>query len=227
MSVFSICIYIPLCFYFIQNPGNQCSGRRHIYIPLCFYFITSRGCRWVRRRMNLHSTMLLLYRALFSLDYPDYQDLHSTMLLLYLIQWSGRETKGIFIYIPLCFYFISFRRCARWGPPPFTFHYASTLSNRLASASGAVPAFTFHYASTLSSSRVGRSRREIKFTFHYASTLSYPAPRFCIRAANLHSTMLLLYQIRSYVFSVIAIPFTFHYASTLSQQPGEPVHALP
>ena len=53
--------------------------------------------------------------------------LHSTMLLLYQIPrryGSGR----ISIYIPLCFYFISFVKSYNYEDCEFTFHYASTLS---------------------------------------------------------------------------------------------------
>ena len=75
--------------------------------------------------------------------------LHSTMLLLY-----RRKTliipEGIWIYIPLCFYFIQGGSGSAAGWILFTFHYASTLSPDVSRPGDWSPIFTFHYASTLS-----------------------------------------------------------------------------
>ena len=78
-------IYIPLCFYFISRQHKMAVRYLQIYIPLCFYFILSLS-EWMRTLlMNLHSTMLLLYRSR-----------------------SGIRSKcNSWIYIPLCFYFIA------------------------------------------------------------------------------------------------------------------------
>ena len=142
--------------------------------------------------LYLHSTMLLLYR----LNPPNSRRCEE-FTFHYASTLSERVARiitGFSIYIPLCFYFISFgidgnlKRSdiyiplcfyfipMRWNPAlkssPFTFHYASTLSDLAAEWAGIQTVFTFHYASTLSVS-VG-------------TLMSY--------ITNLHSTMLLLYQ---------------------------------
>ena len=121
---------------------------------------------------NLHSTMLLLYQKTNMRFRTAQIDLHSTMLLLYR-PFGKKDGYQFFIYIPLCFYFISPSSWAiRLMLTVFTFHYASTLSKtnmrfRTAqidlhstmlllyrragwSTAGTGPGFTFHYASTLS-----------------------------------------------------------------------------
>ena len=97
------------------------------------------------------------------------------------------------IYIPLCFYFIVERLYFQCPKIVFTFHYASTLS---------VLFFT-------------QIKNVSKFTFHYASTLSNKYEETNGVVYNLHSTMLLLYQVTTADTVAITI-FTFHYASTLS-----------
>ena len=213
-SIF-IFIYIPLCFYFIAcfpsrtswvisftfhyaSTLSQCwckriQDRSCIYIPLCFYFIGWCGDERDRCIVNLHSTMLLLYR--FSLP---------------------QQQNSCPIYIPLCFYFIELEKREISSEIEFTFHYASTLSSMSRWEERRFKKFTFHYASTLSEQKLQlirqtkylhstilllyRKSRKMKrmmmiFTFHYASTLS------CAGRATLR----------------IKIQFTFHYASTLSQ----------
>ena len=76
-------IYIPLCFYFIRIPCRWCSFYDLIYIPLCFYFIQTQNILR-QTHLNLHSTMLLLYRKIWDLHRLYLRsNLHSTMLLLY------------------------------------------------------------------------------------------------------------------------------------------------
>ena len=58
-------------------------------------------------QIDLHSTMLLLYRFHRVLVIVVYDDLHSTMLLLY-PDWLLPRGIPSPIYIPLCFYFIGF-----------------------------------------------------------------------------------------------------------------------
>ena len=98
----------------------------------------------------LHSTMLLLYLCsgvnsssitVFTFHYAStlsmeafmiYDDsvfLHSTMLLLYRI-YKCSSSVQFFFYIPLCFYFIFSNTIVSLSGINFTFHYASTLSNR-------------------------------------------------------------------------------------------------
>ena len=165
--------------------------------------------------LHLHSTMLLLYQTPPALCYVSDRNLHSTMLLLYLYFLNGFGYDSN-IYIPLCFYFISWCLLRKTGCGPiyiplcfyfieplviqtingvlFTFHYASTLSiYSLQSFYPSTP-FTFHYASTLSYTCPTIQSLLYKFTFHYASTLSgfvFVARPFSI---YLHSTMLLLYR---------------------------------
>ena len=88
-----------------------------IYIPLCFYFIPFAVCMIKRLVSNLHSTMLLLYPVI-SAEVMRYMrnDLHSTMLLLYLIS-TKLIASVLYIYIPLCFYFIP--------RPPFPLLFSS------------------------------------------------------------------------------------------------------
>ena len=125
------------------------------------------------------------------------------------------------IYIPLCFYFIGIPLHLEQGQKKFTFHYASTLSNKFGEADTRTlkiyiplcfyfigknrrrkntPAqFTFHYASTLSCSSCSGAVSDASFTFHYASTLSLSQLYRCLRKSR----------------------FTFHYASTLSKSRAE------
>ena len=123
-------IYIPLCFYFIAEPPPHRTDRGAIYIPLCFYFIPASGCMFafqgiftfhyastlsffsviiICKVLDLHSTMLLLYRYYLIPLYHHYLHLHSTMLLLYLADRPGGRPDRDPIYIPLCFYFIEDR----------------------------------------------------------------------------------------------------------------------
>ena len=118
------------------------------------------------------------------------------MLLLY--HRPRQDPQPSFpIYIPLCFYFI--------GEPGIWFLIGSP--------------FTFHYASTLSDSADSLSNESISFTFHYASTLSRQTLTVESSCKNLHSTMLLLYRRLPTETGRGLFPFTFHYASTLSRKP--------
>ena len=73
--------------------------------------------------------MLLLYLRSSSRHRKQSRNLHSTMLLLYPISEAGEILLLECIYIPLCFYFILQRSCQQCRGLPFTFHYASTLSD--------------------------------------------------------------------------------------------------
>ena len=185
-------IYIPLCFYFIQERLWQCSHISYlhstmlllyhilntiffycffIYIPLCFYFIWSGT-----PRSFLQGTFTFHYASTLSKS------------------WNSGQCSDV-IYIPLCFYFIT---------------VAPLLISILVK-------FTFHYASTLSANGSCYSQASYKFTFHYASTLSFCKLLAVFGNKHLHSTLLLLYQ-RSSGSSVYRREhaFTFHFASTLS-----------
>ena len=167
-------IYIPLCFYFILIVHSRSFQRHLIYIPLCFYFISGGTAYFVRRNLNLHSTMLLLYLD-HLLEYPVHiVHLHSTMLLLYQVLQRGRYSVS-----------------------EFTFHYASTLS---ATYEGYTAFYrNLHSTMLLLYRQSGTSWKSetARFTFHYASTLSYRLGCDSLVVSHLHSTMLLLYLNRS------------------------------
>ena len=101
-----LCIYIPLCFYFIalspccSHPASDSFtfhyastlsivGAEHIeridaiYIPLCFYFINP--CSLSRRYIDSIYIPLCFY---------------------FIYSWNASFCRTSIIYIPLCFYFI-------------------------------------------------------------------------------------------------------------------------
>ena len=155
-TVLYLYIYIPLCFYFIDNPdhtrtqtiqftfhyASTLSGAaalicvyNSIYIPLCFYFI------------KFYDIVLV-------------QD------------W--------YIYIPLCFYFIGGHGREDLPGVSFTFHYASTLSKTPLRVPVLKSSFTFHYASTLSK-RLGKDCVALIIHLHSTMLLLYrqPPPLTC------------------------------------------------
>ena len=71
--------------------------------------------------------MLLLYLFIMLAIRSFFLNLHSTMLLLYRLR-TFRSNRAFYIYIPLCFYFIDEDGILLRYPAEFTFHYASTLS---------------------------------------------------------------------------------------------------
>ena len=99
-------IYIPLCFYFIHSQGKPISYQKQIYIPLCFYFIAYKGYYVDKESVDLHSTMLLLYRK--------FHILHLSFLKKFTFHYAS--TLSYSVITVMTFYFA------------FTFHYASTLS---------------------------------------------------------------------------------------------------
>ena len=209
----------------------------NIYIPLCFYFIWLGITRWDCRRINLHSTMLLLYPYAFYkngggkshlhstmlLLYPTSLgftviccvDLHSTMLLLYPISVRGSSAL-LPIYIPLCFYFIGSPGCCRRGRFPIYIPLCFYFIERKCRVWPLQPEFTFHYASTLS--EINNIVQQCKTHLHSTMLLLYPILRYSFGGyfTYLHSTMLLLYLKTGIRLSLRAGKFTFHYASTLS-----------
>ena len=106
-------------------------------------------CRYRRGRKEFTFHYASTLSPGCSIAVTGVSNLHSTMLLLY--RRSGRTGCCIrFIYIPLCFYFISRFAGNSDAGDTFTFHYASTLSFNVYPISGDLAIFTFHYASTLS-----------------------------------------------------------------------------
>ena len=119
-------IYIPLCFYFIDARRIKIWSYDFIYIPLCFYFIWYGNIHIVPL-LNLHSTMLLLYR---------FPPLSICISIIFTFHYASTLSSIS----------SSSRLCIAW----FTFHYASTLSSERLSEFSSSFSFTFHYASTLS-----------------------------------------------------------------------------
>ena len=135
------------------------------------------------------------------------------MLLLYLYCDLVSDYMD-YIYIPLCFYFITETGAWASGSIKFTFHYASTLSISGTTASAA----DVHLHSTMLLLYLDQHCRACliynTFTFHYASTLSTITVYTEIAYYNLHSTMLLLYRIRyfhQFAISSIYIPLCFYF----------------
>ena len=123
----SLSIYIPLCFYFISAmPGMLDLAAASFTFHYASTLSSDRHFR-IAAFLDLHSTMLLLYRNRRNRGSDRYTNLHSTMLLLY------RNSERI-----------------NWDISTFTFHYASTLSRMEHDRGAARISFTFHYASTLS-----------------------------------------------------------------------------
>ena len=181
-----------LLYHLCDDRGIDC---KPIYIPLCFYFIKV----WWKAAQDvgnyLHSTMLLLYRSgsicgpmtatTFTFHYASTLSRrgsaqvkeHFSFTFHYASTLSERSQPPagarVYIYIPLCFYFID-KECHErlkivliYIPLCFYFIRKYNLCIRIH-----LSQFTFHYASTLSKAAGGRNDR----------------------AVNLHSTMLLLYH---------------------------------
>ena len=97
------------------------------------------------------------------------------MLLLHL-RSEGRRSPLIRLYIPLCFYYIDWLDANGYDRDDFTFHYASTISQRLHGESHRVYSFTFHYASTISKPAESSERLKI---FLYIPLCFYYIGRLC------------------------------------------------
>ena len=119
------CLYIPLCFYYIMFPFVQ---------EAWLYAFT----------FHYASTISLLPLCICPCKTP----LHSTMLLLYQVTMEEKVTK-LFLYIPLCFYYIAGTEREMQVALNFTFHYASTISRICDIPASGIYYFTFHYASTI------------------------------------------------------------------------------
>ena len=148
---------------------------------------------------------------------PVIYNLHSTMLLLYRIPPAVMASWILFIYIPLCFYFILPSSPKIVYNTPFTFHYASTLSE--IGSRGGVHFHNLHSTMLLLYLYAILTKGvDYEFTFHYASTLSGKAYCTACGKTNLHSTMLLLYlsAFSSAVTMVpIYIPLCFYFIRML------------
>ena len=184
-----------------------------IYIPLCFYFI-----------------------YLVSAGHRHWSPIYIPLCFYFILRRTGISSGTTRIYIPLCFYFIAVHAGAGNGDQPFTFHYASTLSDlrrRLSPAAvGIYIPLCFYFIDWTIDNRtlwkpiyiplcfyfIGYlrqlKRQGSSFTFHYASTLSLEAVRCTEMELHLHSTMLLLYrqlQFKESSRSSIYIPLCFYF----------------
>ena len=119
-------LYIPLCFYYIEEFCILRGVKSFLYIPLCFYYILYNG-RVLRSpviftfhyasTISVSSICPGIWFSSFTFHYASTissddivkaffnPTLHSTMLLLYPTAWQAGELE-IHLYIPLCFYYI-------------------------------------------------------------------------------------------------------------------------
>ena len=88
---------------------------------------------------NLHSTMLLLYHEVKILHSDKTYNLHSTMLLLYLYHLFQMEQDTRHLHSTMLLLYPIMRGVFFRHSIPFTFHYASTLSQGYGQLAGAIP----------------------------------------------------------------------------------------
>ena len=187
----SICIYIPLCFYYFGDTWPIKSEMSWF----TFHYVSIISFRWFFFRCRPHSftfhyVSIISEKPMMKLENQLY--LHSIMFLLFHAQ-NWFYVKFVEIYIPLCFYYFRsspFRVDARsW----FTFHYVSIISWIHQACRISQLQFTFHYVSIISSpipskptissiyiplcfyyfwTRSSERSRTSKFTFHYVSIIS-------------------------------------------------------
>ena len=126
------CIIVPLhstmLLLYLLAEAHQAIIVNLLYIPLCFYYIESSAALWPMQLHSLHSTMLLLYPDAYS-DTPQGG---ITFTFHYASTISDNFPNFmkyiVYLYIPLCFYYIGIYSKRPWAFTHFTFHYASTIS---------------------------------------------------------------------------------------------------
>ena len=121
------------------------------------------------------------------------QNLHSTMLLLYQQSENLKEKYDQNLHSTMLLLYHLWSQQMMWKLPiyiPLCFYYIDNHGWKIPPC--------------------------LLFTFHYASTISEPERLHRGAAENLHSTMLLLYQVATPASSDAKSKFTFHYASTIS-----------
>ena len=98
----------------------------------------------------------------------------------------------------------------------FTFHYASTLSNRVKMSGLIIP--HLHSTMLLLYRSTSAGGKYFQSNLHSTMLLLYQSWQSCLTCfdLHLHSTMLLLYRFGCILVMVCFLLFTFHYASTLS-----------
>ena len=168
---------------------------------------------------HLHSTMLLLYLLQLSHYLLPHLHLHSTMLLLYPSPSITAIFVVSFIYIPLCFYFITI--CELWPIYlqkiyiPLCFYFIRCLPQRVI-----VIPYLHSTMLLLYPAHILQNDGWKEIDLHSTMLLLYPVEPYSdyLRILNLHSTMLLLYPERQGTDTRADPEFTFHYASTLSKE---------
>ena len=151
----------------------------------------------------LHSTMLLLYR-----DWRDVEEWPQVPFTFHYASTLSRRRETVrrdaFIYIPLCFYFISSR---------------TTTSNSTST-------FTFHYASTLSKDNFYISPKKliyIPLCFYFIAK----APLVSLPPDIIYIPLCFYFILDELIRIIARLGFTFHYASTLSGTAGAGADADP
>ena len=187
------CIYIPLCFYFIEHIAI------FLYDPWSFTFhyastLSKFKTSGRRELMNLHSTMLLLYRRRRVLR-KCLRRIYIPLCFYFILQALPYMSLTTWIYIPLCFYFI--KKTGLIFPSGITnLHSTMLLLYRFSPRAERIlwPTFTFHYASTLS--RLGDRLRNSVCAIYIPLCFYFIGSMLKLQRSsmlNLHSTMLLLY----------------------------------
>ena len=159
--------------------------------------------------------MLLLYPSFRSYWFRRIPNLHSTMLLLYLI-FLFKTGHIKFIYIPLCFYFIPEHDACYFFSDLFTFHYASTLSRRLAERRSE-QCINLHSTMLLlyqkwDWQKLRKTQIYIPLCFYFILPVMHPT--VCRKV--IYIPLCFYFILRRNPFQEEKVIFTFHYASTLS-----------
>ena len=130
------------------------------------------------------------------------------MLLLYRNKYRHKQSPRN-IYIPLCFYFIFLPSTQKGLQHPFTFHYASTLSDQTAILN--VKKQNLHSTMLLLYLFRSSSSSSVDNDLHSTMLLLYPAQNDLLpdRRIHLHSTMLLLYPVPLFPFYFLQYGDTF------------------
>ena len=140
--------------------------------------------------------MLLLYHVLAHEPLQGFSPLHSTMLLLYRAMPKVDSTLSNAFTFHYASTISRPHRRQQSRTYNFTFHYASTISTFRHIHPDPPSCFTFHYASTISGLFIlvvfQVSLLYIPLCFYY---IKEPSWMISIRLTTLHSTMLLLYLI--------------------------------
>ena len=164
-------IYIPICFYYFQNPQWSRQSQYLIYIPICFYYFG-----FVYRFYDLRVVFTFQYVSIISVRtaLTTWSWLIFTFQYVSIISTANIGGKLVIdtIYIPICFYYF----------PDFIKVYYETM-NLHSNMFLLFPCLPRMSASPL-----------LTFTFQYVSIISLPSPSCKSARLNLHSNMFLLFR---------------------------------